>query len=105
VARSDTIKLTTKVKNTGPRDGDEVVQIYYRHVKSSQPQAQLALCAFARVHIPAGETAPVSFEIPAERLRYWDTATKNYIVEPGAYEFLIGGASDQLPEKLPFTVR
>ncbi len=96
---------TAKVKNTGGRDGDEVVQVYFRHVKSAQPQPKLALCGFARIPIAAGKTALVSVNIPVERLRYWDTATKNYVVEPGGYEFLIGGASDDLPEKLPLTVK
>jgi beta-glucosidase len=105
VSRADSITLTVNVKNTSRRDGDEVVQVYFRHVKPSQPQAQLALCGFTRVNIPAGKTAPVSFEIPVERFRYWDTSTKSYTVEPGAYELLIGSASDKLPKKLSIAVR
>lgn len=103
--RADSITLAVKVKNTGPCDGDEVVQVYFRHVKPSQPQAQLALCGFTRVNIPAGKTAPVSVEIPIERFRYWDASTKSYVVEPGAYEILGGGAADKLPEKLSVAVR
>jgi beta-glucosidase len=104
VGAKDLVTLTVNVKNTGQRDGDEVVQVYFRHVKSAQPQAQLALCGFTRVTLPAGKKMPVSFEIPVERFRSWDTAAKNYVVEPGAYELLVGGASDNLPEKLSFTV-
>lgn len=100
----DSITLTVNVKNTGKRDGEEVVQVYFRHVKSAQPQAQLALCGFTRASIPAGTKMPVSFEIPVERFRSWDTATKSYVVEPGAYELLVGSASDKLPEKLSLTV-
>jgi beta-glucosidase len=105
VSRGDSITLSVKVKNTGRRDGDEVVQIYSQHRTSSQPQARLALCGFTRVAIPAGKTAPVSIEIPVERLRYWDESTKSYTVEPGAYEILVGGASDNLPGKLALVVR
>jgi hypothetical protein len=47
----------------------------------------------------------VSLEIPVERFRFWDTAKKSYTVEPGAYEILIGGASDKLAQKLSLTVR
>ncbi|HXP61990.1 MAG TPA: glycoside hydrolase family 3 C-terminal domain-containing protein, partial [Dongiaceae bacterium] len=83
VGRSDSVRLAVDVKNSGQRDGDEVVQVYFRHVKPSQPQARLALCAFTRVNVPAGKTAPVSLEIPVERFRFWDTATKSYAVEPG----------------------
>ena len=84
--------------------GDEVAQVYYRHVKSALPQAQLALCGFARVNVPAGKTVPITIQVPVERFRYWDTTAKHYVVEPGAYEILAGGASDQLPVKCPLTV-
>jgi beta-glucosidase len=97
--------VTLNIKNTGLRDGDEVVQVYYRHVKPSQPQAQLALCAFARVHVPVNNTVPVSLEIPVERFRYWDTASKSYVVEPGAYQILVGSASDEIQEKLRLEVK
>jgi beta-glucosidase len=105
VSRMDSIKLTVNVKNTGKWDGDEVVQVYFRHLKPSQPQARLALCAFTRVNVPFGKAVPVSLEIPVERFRFWDTAKKSYTVEPGTYEILIGGASDKLAQKLSFTVR
>ena len=71
---------------------------------SSVSQPKLALCGFARVHLKAGESTPVALEIPAARLRYWDAPKKQYIVEPGDYELLIGAASDDLPLKLPLSV-
>ena len=105
VGTNDTITVTAKVKNTGKLDGDEVVQVYFRHVNSKVPQPLLALCGFTRVHIPHGKTVPVSVNIPVERLRYWDTVMKSYVVEPGSYEILVGGASDDLPGKLSLAVR
>ena len=39
-----TVKVSFTVKNSGKRDGDEVAQVYFRHVHSAQPQAKLALC-------------------------------------------------------------
>ena len=96
--------VTFTIKNTGKRDGDEVAQVYYRHVNSSVPQPKLALCGFTRVHLNRGETARVTVEVPAERLRYWDTDRKQYVVEPGKYEFLIGAASDDIRLKLPMTI-
>jgi beta-glucosidase len=104
-ARADSVTLTVNVQNAGARDGDEVVQVYLRHVKPSQPQAQLALCGFTRVNVPAGKTVPVSVTIPVERFRYWDPAAKGYTVEPGVYQLLVGGASDALPTELPLTVK
>ena len=99
-----TVKVSFTVKNSGKRDGDEVAQVYFRHVNSAVPQPKLALCGFARVHLKRGESTKVTVEVPAERLRYWDTDKKQYVVEPGKYEFLIGAASDDIRLKLPLAI-
>ena len=96
VAADGTMKLSFTVTNSGPRDGYEVAQIYVRHVESKIPQAKLSLCSFVRVHLAAGKSNSVTVDIPAQRLRYWNTTTKAYVVEPGGYELLIGGASDDI---------
>jgi beta-glucosidase len=56
------------------------------------------------VHLKRGESKMVSIEVPATRLRYWDTEKKQYMVEPGDYEILIGAASDDIRLKLPMTI-
>ena len=99
-----TATVTFTVKNSGKRDGDEVAQVYFRHVHSVVPQPKLALCGFARVHLKRGESSKVMIEVPAQNLRYWDTQKKQYVVEPGDYEILIGAASDDIRLKLPMTI-
>ena len=96
--------MTFTLKNSGKLDGDEVAQVYFRHVNSRVPQPKLALCGFERVHLKRGESKRVTIEVPAVRLRYWDTEKKQYVVEPGKYEFLIGAASDDTRLKLPMTI-
>ena len=62
-------------------------------------------CAVSNAcHLKHGESKTVTVEVPAERLRYWDTDKKQYVVEPGKYEFLIGAASDDIRLKLPMTI-
>jgi hypothetical protein len=104
IAANGTAKVTFTVKNSGNRDGDEVAQVYFRHVRSSVPQPKLALCGFTRVHLKRGDSSQVTVEIPAARLRYWDTQKKQYVVEPGDYEFFIGAASDDISLKLPMRI-
>jgi len=104
VPADGTMKVSLKVKNTGNFDGDEVAQVYFRHVHSSVPQPKLALCGFARLHLKRGETSRLTIDVPATRLRYWDTQKKQYTVEPGDYEILIGAASDEIRVKLPMTI-
>ena len=104
VGAGDTVKLTFTVQNTGARDGDEVAQVYFRHVNSALPQPRLTLCGFTRIHLLAGQTARVTVDIPMERFRYWDTKKKQYTVEPGNYELLIGAASDDIRSQVPLKV-
>jgi beta-glucosidase len=101
---SDTVKVSFALENSGSSDGDEVAQVYFRHIKSAVPQPKESLCGFVRVHLASGKGANVSVNIPAERFRYWDTTSKKYIVEPGKYELLIGAASDDIRLKVPFEV-
>ena len=104
VSAGDTVKLAFTVQNTGSRDGDEVAQVYFRHVNSALPQPRLALCGFARTHLLAGQTVRVTVDIPVERFRYWDTKKKQYAIEPGDYELLIGAASDDIRLCVPLKV-
>jgi beta-glucosidase len=100
----DTIHVKLDVTNTGARDGDEVVQVYFRHVKSAVPQPLEALCGFQRVPVPRQQSARVDIQVPVKELRYWDTARKQYVVEQGDYEILVGAASDDIRAKLPLRI-
>ena len=40
-------KVSFKIENSGNLDGDDVVQVYFRHVNSKVPQPKLALCGFS----------------------------------------------------------
>jgi beta-glucosidase len=103
-ASNDTVNISFSVKNTGDREGDEVAQVYFRHVHSAVPQPKLALCGFSRVHLPPGQSATVTVAIPTGRFRYWDTTHKCYVIEPGDYELQIGGASDDIRLRAPFSI-
>jgi beta-glucosidase len=99
-----TARVSFTVKNSGKRDGDEVAQVYFRHVNSAVPQPKLALCGFIRVHLKGGTSSRITLDIPSSRLRYWDAEKKQYLVEPGDYEFLIGAASDDIRLKSSMTI-
>ncbi len=101
---SDTVKLTFSLLNAGGWDGDEVAQVYFRHVNSTRPQAKLALCGFVRIHLQANQGARFTMNIPVERFRSWDTAQKQYTVEPADYELLVGAASDDIRLRAPLKV-
>jgi beta-glucosidase len=101
---NDSVKVSFDLKNTGGCDGDEVAQVYFRHVKSAVPQPKQALCGFARLHLTRGQQAKVTVDIPAERFRNWDPVKKQYVVEPGDYELLIGASSEDVRLRVPLKI-
>jgi beta-glucosidase len=104
VTEKDTLHLTVPIKNTGDRDGDEVVQVYLHHKDSSVPQPIHSLIAFKRVNVPKGATVNVDFDIPVERFHYWSVEKSAYVVDAGAYEIQIGASSGDIRQTCAVTV-
>jgi len=91
------VNVTIKVKNSGARDSDEVVQMYVQHLGSAVPRPQLELKGFKRVRIEAGAEQEVTLQLRARDLAYWDAASHAWLVEKEQVRVLAGGASDNLP--------
>ena len=90
-----TLQVTVKVTNTGPRDGEEIVQVYVGMEDSQVERQKKLLKGFEKVTIPAGATAEVTIAIPLAELRYYDAAQKQWLLEPGTYQVLVGPSSDE----------
>jgi beta-glucosidase len=91
------VQVHIKVKNTGKRPSDEVVQMYVQHVGSTVTRPQLELKGFKRVRIGAGAEKDVTMQLKARDLAYWDTAAHAWRVEKEKVRVLVGGSSDKLP--------
>ena len=91
------VQVTVKVKNTGPRASDEVVQMYVQHQGSVVTRPQLELKSFKRVRIEAGAEQNVTMNLKARDLAYWDTPNHQWRVEKETVRVLAGGSSDTLP--------
>ncbi|HKF50096.1 MAG TPA: glycoside hydrolase family 3 C-terminal domain-containing protein [Terracidiphilus sp.] len=91
-----TVHITVKVKNTGKRASDEVVQIYVQHLASQVTRPQIELRGFRRVHIDPGVVQNVTLDLNAHDLAYWDAAAREWRVEKEPVRILAGGSSDKL---------
>lgn len=91
-----TLRVNIDVKNIGGRAGDEVVQLYVRHLESKVERPQSELKAFRRVALGPGETQTVSLELPAARLAYWDADLHKFVVESDQIELMVGGSSTDI---------
>jgi beta-glucosidase len=97
VTAEGTVRVTVKVKNTGKRAGDEVVQMYVQHLGSMVERPRLELKGFRRVRIEAGAERDVAMELKPRDLAYWDAVRHAWRVEKEQVRVLAGGSSDKLP--------
>ena len=87
-----TFAVSLRVRNTGARAGDEVVQLYIRDVVASVAMPQHLLKHFCRISLQPGEEKEVCFTVTADDLKLYNAA-KEWVVEPGAFEIQIGASS------------
>jgi len=86
--------VSVTVKNTGKRKGDEVVQLYVHDVASSVKRPSKELRGFERISLNPGERKTVKFEVPAEKLAFYDEKLHRFVVEPGLFDIMIGSSSE-----------
>jgi beta-glucosidase len=93
VAGSAGITVRFEVRNTGPRDGDEVVQLYVRHLGSKVERPLKELRGFRRVRVPAGQARTVELPLTGADLAWWDAARHAWTVERDRVELMVGSSS------------
>jgi len=91
------VTVTVKVRNTGKRASDEVVQMYVQHLGSAVERPKLELKGFERVHIGPGAEKSVVLDLKPRDLAYWDAEKHTWRVEKEQIRILAGGSSDALP--------
>jgi beta-glucosidase len=89
------IAVRVDVRNTSAVAGDEVVQLYIHDELASVAVPVRELRGFARVHLAAGEKQTVSFTLQPRDLALWNREMQ-FVVEPGAFEILIGSSSEEI---------
>lgn len=101
----DTITFTVSVKNTGTREGQEVVQLYISDKKSSLPRPVKELKGFRKVKLAPGEEKAVSITIDKKALSFFDDARHEWVAEPGKFEAIIGSSSRDIKGVVPFELK
>jgi hypothetical protein len=90
------VSVTVRVRNTGHRSGDEVVQLYLRDLVAQVARPVRQLIGYARVGLEPGGAAEVTFRVHADRTSYPGPDLER-IVEAGDVELLVGTSARDLP--------
>ncbi|WP_123041138.1 beta-glucosidase [Cohnella candidum] len=87
------VEITVDVRNAGNRAGKEIVQLYVRDVQSSVIRPLKELKGFAKVELQPGEKKSVSFTLDKRSFAFYDVSLKDWRVETGDFEILVGRSS------------
>jgi beta-glucosidase len=103
LASDGSITVSVDVTNTGSQTGDEVVQLYVKHLKSKVERPGEELKGFQRVTLKPNETKTVQIPLKASTLAYWDEKQARFKVEAEPVSVMVGSSSRDI--KLTTEVR
>lgn len=91
------LTISLDVYNTGHMDGEDVVQVYIKHIQSSIVSRVLELKGFQKVFVPHQTFSTVTITLGYEDLAIWNIDMDN-IVELGKMAVCIGQDSQNYQE-------
>jgi beta-glucosidase len=97
------VTITVDIKNTGKREGDEVVQLYLKDVLSSVTTYEKVLRGFERVRLKPGEEKTLAFQLGREDMELIDIHQQR-TVEPGDFIVEFGSSSTDIRQSIKFEV-
>ncbi|MDT0343127.1 glycoside hydrolase family 3 N-terminal domain-containing protein [Streptomyces litchfieldiae] len=98
-----TLTATLLVRNTGSREGEDVVQLYLSDEVAQVTRPVRELVGYARVRLAPGESCHVTFHLHADRTSF--TGLDHHrIVEPGTFTLAVGHSAEDLPLTTRFEI-
>lgn len=105
MSSNDRITFTVKVKNSGTREGKEIVQLYISDKKSSLPRPVKELKGFKKINLAPGEEKEISFTIDKKALSFYDDNRSEWTAEPGKFEAIIAASAADIRGIVPFELK
>jgi beta-glucosidase len=97
INEKENFKISFNVKNIGDYDGDEVVQVYIKDLKSKLKMPIKQLRSFKRISLNKGDEKIVEFEFkPIEDFNYYNSNEQKYMVDKGSFEIQVGSSSQDI---------
>ena len=97
------VAVTFSLTNVGERPGKETPQLYVRPRGPTADRPVKELKGFAKVALAPSETKTVRIDLDAPSFAFYDSLTRRWTIEPGAYDILIGASASDI--ELQATVR
>nr|WP_138494541.1 glycoside hydrolase family 3 C-terminal domain-containing protein [Paenibacillus pinistramenti] len=93
---TESVEVKLTVKNTGAVPGKEIVQLYVKDIHSTAARPDKELKGFVKVDLQPGEEQSVAFTLDKRAFAYYNTDLKDWQVESGEFELLVGASSKDI---------
>jgi beta-glucosidase len=103
--KTDTVKVSFTIKNTGKTDGAEIAQVYVSQPKASVLRPAKELKAFKKVHLKAGETQTVELELKVKDFAFYNDKTHTWDVELGEFIIYTAASSSNIKSKIIVNIK
>lgn len=106
-ARGDlayTVAVSFDIKNSGPVAGAEIAELYVGDSHASVPRPVKELKGFTKVMLQPGESKRITLKLDRRAFSYYDIKRKDWVIEPGTFEILVGASSEDIRLRGTFVV-
>jgi len=104
ITDNETLNVKVTVKNTGNMRGKEIIQLYVKDTESKVTRPEKELRGFEKIQLKPGEEKTVTFNLDKRAFAYYNTEIKDWYVESGEFEILVGKSSKDIILKEKVTV-
>lgn len=105
IKKDEKVKVSFNLKNTGLREGAEVVQLYLRDVKASVERPIKELKGFRKIHLKPKENKRISLILKPSDMKFFDVCRKDWVAEVGKFRVMVGSSSRDIRLEGKFELR
>ena len=101
----DSLSISYKLKNTGTRDGAEVVQVYIGKSDSKVIRALKELKGFKKTYLSYGKELTETITLKVTDFSFYDESISDWNLVRGKYEIYVGNSSDNISKIIRINIK
>lgn len=102
--KGDKVIVSGRLRNTGKREGAQVVQVYAAEKNPTVERPAKELKGSRKISLPASGSENFTIEFDKNELGFYDTETHGWKCNPGEYTIMIGTSSRDIVKEIPVKI-
>ena len=105
ISKKEGVEVSVRVRNSGNLEGAEIIQLYISDSECSVERPVKELKGFDKIYLKAGESKEISFKLKPQDFAFWHPETKEWTIESGKFEIIIGASSKDIRQSTIISVK